>query len=46
MPEYFLRIDRFPLTESGKVLKRELVEMVKRGDVQPLPVRYKGPERT
>jgi acyl-CoA synthetase len=30
MPEYFLRMDTFPLTASGKILKRELVAMVKR----------------
>ena len=28
MPEYFVRLDEFPLTASGKILKRELVEMV------------------
>ena len=44
MPEYFLRMHEFPLTASGKILKRELVEMVKRGDVCPQPVRYQSKE--
>jgi len=38
MPEYFLRVDEFPLTASGKILKRELVLQVRRGDLQPVPV--------
>ena len=41
MPEYYLNLDSFPLTASGKILKRELVEMVKRGELQPEPVRFK-----
>jgi acyl-CoA synthetase len=40
MPEYFLRLDEFPLTASGKILKRELVELVKRGEMTPEPVRF------
>jgi acyl-CoA synthetase len=42
MPEYFLRVDAFPLTASGKILKRTLVDMVKRGELQPAPIRFKG----
>jgi acyl-CoA synthetase (AMP-forming)/AMP-acid ligase II len=42
MPEYFLELDAFPLTASGKILKRALVEMVARGDLSPLPVRWQG----
>ncbi|HXE68012.1 MAG TPA: class I adenylate-forming enzyme family protein [Hyphomicrobiaceae bacterium] len=42
MPEYFLRLAEFPLTASGKILKRELVEMVKRGELLPEPVRYQA----
>ncbi len=38
MPEYFLRMDTFPLTASGKILKRELVAMVKRGEIEPMPI--------
>jgi len=40
MPEYFVRLAEFPLTASGKILKRELVEMVKRGQLMPEPVRF------
>jgi acyl-CoA synthetase len=42
MPEYFLKVDTFPLTASGKILKRTLVEMVKCGELSPAPVRYTG----
>ena len=38
MPEYFLRLDAFPLTPSGKILKRELIEMVKRCELTPAAV--------
>jgi acyl-CoA synthetase len=44
MPEYFVRMSAFPLTASGKILKRELVEMAKRGDIEPLPIRYQSPQ--
>ena len=44
MPEYFVRLDEFPLTASGKILKRELVEMVKRGELAPEPVRFRAAE--
>lgn len=40
MPEYFVRFDAFPLTASGKILKRELVEMAKRGEIALTPIRY------
>jgi acyl-CoA synthetase len=46
MPEYFLRLDIFPLTASGKILKRELVAMVKRGEIEPMPIRYQASEET
>jgi acyl-CoA synthetase len=42
MPEYFVRVAEFPLTASGKILKRELIEMVKRGALAPVPVRFVG----
>ncbi|QYU66728.1 fatty acid--CoA ligase family protein [Leptolyngbya sp. 15MV] len=44
MPERFLRLDAFPLTASGKVLKRELTAMVARGELAPKPVRHKRKE--
>jgi acyl-CoA synthetase len=40
MPEYFVRVETFPLTPSGKILKRELIEMTKRGELSPQAVRY------
>jgi acyl-CoA synthetase len=40
MPEWFVELPSFPLTASGKVLKRELVAMVARGQLAPEPVRY------
>jgi len=40
MPEYFLRLDAYPLTASGKILKRELIEQVKAGRLSPQPIRY------
>ena len=44
MPEFFIVMPAFPLTASGKILKRELIEMTKRGELQPTPVRWKSPE--
>ena len=46
MPEWFVALDAFPLTASGKILKRELVEMCKRGELRPEPVRYPGGTRS
>jgi len=40
MPEWFLAVNELPLTASGKILKRELSSMVKRGGLSPEPVRY------
>jgi acyl-CoA synthetase len=42
MPEYFIALEAFPLTASGKILKRELVEWTRSGRVQPEPVRWTG----
>ena len=42
MPEFFIAMESFPLTASGKVLKRRLVEMVARGEIAPQPVRWQG----
>ena len=42
MPEYFVTLDAFPLTASGKILKRELVELTRAGKITPEPVRWKG----
>jgi acyl-CoA synthetase len=43
MPEFFIVVQEFPLTASGKVLKRELVQWVSSGRLQPEPVRYRAP---
>jgi acyl-CoA synthetase len=40
MPEFFIRMEAFPLTASGKILKRELVEWTKAGKLAPAPVRW------
>jgi acyl-CoA synthetase len=40
MPEFFIRMEAFPLTASGKILKRELVEWTKAGKIAPAPVRW------
>ena len=41
MPEYFLSVETFPLTASGKILKRQLAEMVAEGALRPKPVRWR-----
>jgi len=43
MPEFFIRMEAFPLTASGKILKRELVEWTKAGRIVPAPVRWVEP---
>jgi acyl-CoA synthetase len=40
MPEYFLPMTTFPLTASGKILKRELVEWARAGRIAPQPCRW------
>jgi len=45
MPEYFIAMDAFPQTASGKILKRELVEMAKIGKIRPIAVRWISPEK-
>lgn len=40
MPEWFLAVPELPLTASGKILKRALSDMVRRGEIEPAPVRY------
>ena len=39
MPEFILPLSEMPLTASGKLLKRELVQKVAEGRLRPLPVR-------
>ncbi|MGA8007550.1 MAG: class I adenylate-forming enzyme family protein [Burkholderiales bacterium] len=45
MPEYFVALDAFPLTASGKILKRELQQWAKSGRVAPQPVRWTEPQK-
>lgn len=42
MPEYFVTLTEFPLTASGKILKRELVQRVASGQLQPQSIRYRA----
>ena len=42
MPEYYIALDTLPLTASGKILKRELVELAKRGLIVPQAVRWRS----
>jgi acyl-CoA synthetase len=43
MPEFFAVMTEFPMTASGKILKRELTTLVRDGHLQPQPVRYRAP---
>jgi acyl-CoA synthetase len=42
MPEYFLQLEQFPMTASGKILKRDLADQVKNGKLTPIAVRFKS----
>jgi len=43
MPEYFLALEAFPLTASGKILKRELQQWATHGRIAPQAVRWREP---
>ena len=45
MPEYFICLDAFPQTASGKILKRELVEWAKAGRIRPAAAQWVSPAR-
>jgi acyl-CoA synthetase len=45
MPEYFIAMPAFPLTASGKILKRELVLWARHGRIRPTPIRWSDPSR-
>jgi acyl-CoA synthetase len=45
MPEWFIAMESFPLTASGKILKRELVEWARSGRIRPAAVRWADPAR-
>jgi acyl-CoA synthetase len=40
LPEYYVSLERLPVTPNGKVLKRELVESIRRGEIRPEAVRF------
>ncbi len=42
MPEYYLVLDAFPLTASGKIFKRRLIDQVKQQLITPIPIRWKA----
>jgi acyl-CoA synthetase len=42
LPEYYIVMDEFPMTASGKTLKRELVAWARDGRIQPTPCRAGG----
>ncbi|MDF2120288.1 class I adenylate-forming enzyme family protein [Roseiarcaceae bacterium H3SJ34-1] len=42
MPEYFLQIDEIPLTASGKMRKRDLVDWIAEGRAKPTAVRWQA----
>ncbi len=42
MPEYYLVLPEFPLTASGKTLKRELVAWARDSRIRPTPCRFGG----
>jgi len=44
MPEYFLQVDEFPLTASGKILKRELSRQIADGEQSLTPIRWIEPK--
>ena len=45
MPEYYLVMPEFPMTASGKTLKRELVAWARDGRIQPTPCRARGADK-
>jgi len=40
MPEYFSVLDAMPLTASGKILKRKLIDKINNGELKPASVRW------
>ncbi len=40
MPEYFLQVDEIPLTASGKIRKRDVVDWITEGRVHPMAIRW------
>ncbi|MCS0496572.1 acyl--CoA ligase [Ancylobacter sp. MQZ15Z-1] len=46
MPEYFLLLDDIPLTASGKILKRDIIDRVRAGTLVPVSVRWQSKPAT
>lgn len=42
MPEFFLRVEEIPLTASGKIRKRDVVDWIADGRVKPVAVRFQA----
>lgn len=42
MPEFFLQVDEIPLTASGKLRKRDIVDWIADGRAKPMPIRWKA----
>ena len=38
MPEFFLHVDEIPLTASGKVRKRDIVDWISNGSAKPMAI--------
>ncbi|HVY58591.1 MAG TPA: class I adenylate-forming enzyme family protein [Xanthobacteraceae bacterium] len=41
MPEFFLEVEEIPLTASGKIRKRDLVDWIAEGRVTPVPIKWR-----
>jgi len=39
LPEYLIELDAFPMTASGKILKRALADQAAQGMITPIPLR-------
>jgi acyl-CoA synthetase (AMP-forming)/AMP-acid ligase II len=40
MPEYYLQLDDIPLTASGKIRKRDVIDWIAEGRVHPTAIRW------
>jgi acyl-CoA synthetase len=45
MPEYYIELPEIPLTASGKIFKRDLVEDIRQGRLAPRAVRWQPTEK-
>jgi acyl-CoA synthetase (AMP-forming)/AMP-acid ligase II len=41
MPEYYLQVDDIPLTASGKIRKRDVIDWIAEGRVRPTAIRWR-----